>query len=221
MDNSAVTDVAVLVSGGLDSSVLAVHLSDSNYHVYPIYIQHGLYWEATERDHLTRFLCAVARPNIAELKILELPVTDMYESHWSVSGNNVPDENTQDDAVFLPGRNLLLLAKASVWCSLTGIRTIALAPLSGNPFADNSNAFYRAIEQSIQISSGQNMDIIRPFSNMSKDQVLQLGGKLPLHLTFSCIRPHKGLHCGRCNKCAERKLAYHRLGIEDATPYAT
>ena len=37
---------------------------------------------------------------------------------------------------------------------------------------------------------------------------MELGRDMPLELTFSCIDPRDGLHCGRCNKCAERQEAF-------------
>jgi len=40
-------------------------------------------------------------------------------------------------------------------------------------------------------------------------------------LTFSCIAPVDGLHCGRCNKCAERAAAFRLTGTDDPTPYAS
>ena len=43
--------------------------------------------------------------------------------------------------MYLPGRNLLLLAKTSVWCALHGVGTIALGTLRSNPFADSSTEF--------------------------------------------------------------------------------
>ena len=55
---------------------------------------------------------------------------------------------------------------------------------------------------------------------MNKQQVMALGRNLPLELTFSCIAPAGGLHCGRCNKCAERQNAFRDAGITDKTSYA-
>jgi hypothetical protein len=49
---------------------------------------------------------------------------------------------------------------------------------------------------------------------------MQLGANLPLELTFSCIDPHCLLHCGRCNKCAERRAAFADAGLADRTVYA-
>ncbi|MCD4728936.1 MAG: 7-cyano-7-deazaguanine synthase, partial [Pirellulales bacterium] len=42
----------------------------------------------------------------------------------------------------------------------------------------------------------------------------------PLELTFSCLSPVAGLHCGRCNKCAERQEAFRSLEMHDPTRYA-
>ena len=47
------------------------------------------------------------------------------------------------------------------------------------------------------------------------------GKNLPLHLTFSCIRPVDGMHCGECNKCAERRKGFADAGVRDLTRYAT
>jgi 7-cyano-7-deazaguanine synthase len=55
---------------------------------------------------------------------------------------------------------------------------------------------------------------------MNKQQVMALGRGLPLELTFSCISPVGHLHCGRCNKCAERQAAFREANIEDRTVYA-
>jgi 7-cyano-7-deazaguanine synthase len=49
---------------------------------------------------------------------------------------------------------------------------------------------------------------------------MELGRGMPLDLTFSCIRPADDLHCGECNKCAERQAAFHAAGMRDKTRYA-
>lgn len=211
--------IAVLVSGGMDSSILTVDLADQGYQIFPVYIRHGLFWEDVEMEYLQRFLKAVKHPNIMSLKVLALPTSDLYDAHWSVSGEDVPDEKTDDDAVYLPGRNLLLLAKAGVWCSLNDIGTIALAPLKCNPFSDNTDVFYDSMINAIELAVEWPLSVIRPYSHLSKDEVIIIGKSLPLELTFSCIKPVAGLHCGHCNKCAERIFAYQRLGINDETRY--
>jgi 7-cyano-7-deazaguanine synthase len=49
---------------------------------------------------------------------------------------------------------------------------------------------------------------------------MRLGAGLPLEHSFSCIEPMAGLHCGRCNKCGERKAAFRMADMNDPTCYA-
>src|SRR5262245_38943613 len=96
--------IAVLTSGGLDSAILAAETARDHATVQPLYIRNGLRWEATELDYLRRFLQAIRRPALLPLQVLELPVADLYGEHWSISGRDVPDADSPDEAVFLPGR---------------------------------------------------------------------------------------------------------------------
>src|SRR5262245_63911831 len=110
--------LAVLISGGLDSAILLGDALRRHDAVHPIYIRCGLSWEADEFAHLQRFLQAVRCPALKPLVILDQPVADLYGPHWSITGQGVPPAGTPDEAVFLPGRNVLLLAKAILWCNL-------------------------------------------------------------------------------------------------------
>jgi len=212
--------VAVLASGGLDSAVLTAEFLDEGRVVQPIYIRFGLAWEVTEEAHLRRFLDTLPSAGLQPLVTLELPVADTYGSHWSLSADDVPDAHTPDEAVYLPGRNLLLLAKSSIWCALNGYPVIALGTLKGNPFADSSREFFGDVESLVHTAVDHHLEIATPFSELDKAHVLELGRHLQLHHTFSCIDPTAGVHCGRCNKCAERRRAFEEASIDDVTSYA-
>lgn len=220
VDDELSDDVAVLVSGGLDSCVLVAEFLGDASQVYPIYVHFGLVWEAAEEAHLRRFLATLDDPRLAPLVVLDAPITGIYGSHWSVSGEHVPDERTADDAVYLPGRNLLLLAQPSVWCALHDVHTIALGTLKGNPFPDATRDFFDSFSALVRRAMGHWLDVVTPFSDLVKADVLDLGRGLALEHTFSCIDPQAGRHCGRCNKCAERRQAFVALSVEDRTDYA-
>jgi 7-cyano-7-deazaguanine synthase len=212
--------VAVLASGGLDSAVLTAEYLGERRVVQPIYLRFGLAWEETEEAHLRRFLGTLQGSGLRPLVTLDLPVADTYGSHWSLSADDVPDADTPDEAVYLPGRNLLLLAKSSIWCALHGYPTIALGTLKGNPFADSSREFFGDVESLVQTAVDHRLEIATPFSELDKAHVLELGRHLQLQHTFSCINPTAGVHCGRCNKCAERQRAFEEASIDDVTTYA-
>ena len=212
--------IGVLASGGLDSSILMGHLLREGRRVQPFYIRTGLLWQAEELPALARFLAAVATNELAKLVVLELPLADLYDGHWSLTGRDIPGADSPDEAVYLPGRNALLIVKAAVWCQLHSVGELAMAPLGSSPFDDASAAFVRDFEAAINRGVSRRVRLSRPFGEMNKLQVMVLGREMPLELTFSCISPTSGLHCGRCNKCAERKAAFRDAGMEDRTVYA-
>ena len=216
-------DAAVLVSGGVDSAVLCVDLLREYRSVYPIYVRFGLRWEGVEETWLRRFLDAVIakRSTLHPLTVLDEPIAQVYGEHWSNTGRSgVPGAETADDAVYLPGRNVLLAAKAAVWCRLREVETLAFGILKGNPFPDSTPEFFRGLEATVNLAMSGRLRIIRPYAGLSKAEVLARGVELPLELTFSCLNPVGETHCGACNKCAERRAAFARAGRIDRTEYA-
>jgi len=211
--------VGVLLSGGLDSCVLVAKLLDEGHRVQPFYIRTDLLWQEAELTAVRRFLAAIARPALNELALLDLPVRDLYRDHWSVSGRNTPAADSPDAAVFLPGRNALLLVKAAIWCQMRGIEYLALAPLGTSPFADARDGFFRDFQAALNCGDLAPLTILRPFDGMTKQHVMELGRRYPLELTMSCIAPRDGRHCGRCNKCAERQAAFASIHQDDLTQY--
>ena len=215
--------IAILVSGGIDSAVLlgeAVRCGGYE-SVHPLVIRQGLAWEEAEQTHLRHFVEAIAGPTLRPIQVLEQPVDDLYGEHWSLDGRGVPDADSPDDAVKLPGRNVLLLAKPLIWCRLRGVEAVALAILKGNPFADATPAFFGAFGAAVGLAIGGAVRIERPYAGLDKVEVLRRGRGLPLEWTFSCIDPRRGQHCGACNKCAERRRAFDEAAIIDPTDYAS
>src|SRR3954447_7046379 len=89
--------IGVLASGGLDSSILIGHLLRQRRRVQPFYIRTGLLWQFEELPALERFLAAVATSDLAPLVVIDLPLGDLYEGHWSLTGNNIPGANSPDE----------------------------------------------------------------------------------------------------------------------------
>lgn len=210
---------AVLMSGGMDSSVLAADLAHKGIRVQPIYVRFGLRWEDVELAYARSFVETLGHPLMDPLVVLDQPMDDAYGEHWSRRGP-VPDENSPDEAVYLPGRNLLLVSKVAVWCSLHGIRSVHSGVLSGNPFPDASSDFFDTLTNAISIGLEWPFEVIRPYSGLKKLDVLRIGRDWPLEHTFSCLSPVNGGHCGRCNKCAERQKVFRDAGVVDMTYYA-
>jgi len=218
------TTMGLLFSGGLDSSILLGHLLREGLHVHPLFIQASLHWQDAELQAARQVVATIRSGNDAgqlhELTVLDLPLSDLYGNHWSVTGKNVPDAASPDEAVYLPGRNVLLIVKAALWCQLHGIPRLALGVLGSNPFPDATPEFFDQLEAVLSHGRECPLSLERPLAGLNKRQVMELGRGLPLQWTFSCISPIKGLHCGTCNKCAERQEAFRLVGADDPTEYA-
>ena len=78
-----------------------------------------------------------------------------------VSGTVDVLAESPDEAVYLPGRNALLIVKAAVWCQLHGIAELALAPLGTSPFDDASAAFLGDFQTAINRGCGEAAEISR------------------------------------------------------------
>ncbi len=211
--------IGVLVSGGLDSAVLVAEFSRTYQKVWPIYIQQGLAWESAEQYWLIKFLQNISTRSLRPLQVLSLPMDDVYGAHWSTGRRPVPGARTPDKAVYLPGRNLALTVKAAVFAAMHHIPVLALGSLGHNPFPDATPRFFRHWGDALGLGLGARLTLLAPYRSMTKAMVLQRGRQWPLHLSFSCIAPKGKLHCGNCNKCAERRRAFKAAKVEDQTHY--
>src|ERR1051325_2548475 len=94
--------VAVLLSAGLDSAVLAASEARTST-VQPIYVSTGLAWEEQELAALDRLLATPPYRSIEPLASLTFTVRDLYApTHWALRGEP-PAFDTPDEDVYLTG----------------------------------------------------------------------------------------------------------------------
>lgn len=218
----------VLLSGGLDSAVLAAHEATTS-RVLPVYVGVGLAWEDAEAAMVERLLQSPAYAGHVEaLARVSFTMRDVYAaSHWAIRGEP-PAYDTPDEDVYLAGRNLVLLTKAGVIAAKATSHRIALGPLAGNPFPDARPEFFAAMAQALSLGLDHQIDIATPFLHWKKQDVIKRGVELgvPFELTLSCMNPVPGSrastprHCGLCSKCRERRDAFAAAGVSDPSPYA-
>lgn len=212
-------NVAVLFSGGADSTLLLAEMLHRGHRVQPIYVEMGCVWESAERKAVDRLLGNMADSQLDPLVVLSQPVGDLYGAHWSMTGVETPGYSTPDEAVYLWGRNPLLMLKPLLWCQQHGIEELALGTLSANPFADASEGFLTQFAEAMELGQLAPIRIVQPLADMTKSQLMARAELVPLEETFSCLSPIGGMHCGRCNKCEERNNAMRSLPGGDPTHY--
>lgn len=218
----------VLLSGGLDSAVLAAHEAQTA-RVLPVYVSVGLAWEDAEVRMVERLLATPTYAGKVEpLTRVSFTMRDVYSpSHWAIRGVP-PAYDTPDEDVYLAGRNLVLLTKAGVVAAKAKAHRIALGPLAGNPFPDARPAFFSAMAEALSLGLDHRIEIATPFLEWGKEGVIKRGVELdvPFDLTLSCMNPvarEAGAlpqHCGLCSKCRERRDAFAAAGVSDPSTYA-
>ena len=222
---------AVLLSGGLDSAVLLADeasrvRNDDLDRVQPIYISAGLAWETAERAITARLLeSPPLRGRVRPLVSLSVDMRDVYAAtHWAVTGQ-APAYHTPDEDVYLPGRNIILLSKAGVFCAAAGVKInrIVIGTLDHNPFPDATPAFRASIAQALSLRLAHDLRVDAPYATSCKADVIRTGIALgvPFEFTLSCMKPAGDTHCGTCSKCRERHDAFLEVGVSDPTTYAS
>ena len=224
---------AVLLSGGLDSAVLLAEEAAAG-EVQPIYVSVGLAWEPAEQAMVARFLesgpLQARADRVRRLVSLSVDMRDVYAAtHWAMQGRP-PAYHTPDEDVYLPGRNVILLGKAAVFCAASGIDRLVLGTLAHNPFPDATPEFRTAMAHALSLGLAHPLNIDAPYAGTSKADVVRRGAALglPFELTMSCMNPRPDprdsastIHCGECSKCRERHDAFLEVGVADPTEYAS
>lgn len=213
----------VLLSGGLDSTVLLAKLVAEKRRVLALGIHYGQR-HAREID-AARAVCSHYG---VEYRLADLRAVSAFFGKNSLTDSDVPvyegayNEDGMKNTV-VPARNLLLISLATSWAIAEKCDTIAYAAHGGDHaiYPDCREEFAEKLDAVVRISDWHPVRLERPFVGMSKGEIVALGAKLgaPLHLTWSCYNGGNA-HCGKCATCIERTAAFREAGLPDPTVYA-
>ena len=132
-------------------------------------------------------------------------------------------------ATYVPARNTVMLSLALAWAEVLGARDIFVGvnavDYSGYP--DCRPEFIAAFETLANLATkagveGHRIRIRAPLVDLSKAQIVALGGKLGVDygLTVSCYQADaEGLACGVCDSCRLRREGFAAAGLADPTKY--
>jgi len=217
---SAPSTIAVLFGGGIESTALVRRFLDEGARVIPVRIHCGLIWDDCEAEFARRFLRANACDRLAPLREVRLPLHAFMGDHWAISGRNIPQAGATAAKLEIPLRNLTLLSFAFQQVRNQPGASLALGTTADNCYRDGSREYFDRCQEVLSLEAGYQVTILTPLIHLDKTQVIQQADAATLSLSFSCVNPNAGRHCGRCIKCGRRKASFQLAGVPDPTEYA-
>jgi len=191
--------IVILVSGGLDSTLVARLALEEGVEVFPLFINYGQRALKRELDACRRAMntLGLPEPEIADLSgyggLIKSGLTD-------------PSLHILEDA-FTPGRNLLFLLTASAYAFQVNADAVSIGLLheDASLFPDQTAAFLVEAEELVSRCMGRRIRVLAPLASFHKSDVVQLARAKGIRDTYSC---HLGNEkpCGACIACNEFKF---------------
>lgn len=217
----------VLLSGGLDSMVVAGLAREAGYAVHALTIDYG----QRHRRELQSAQDIAARLGIARHVVLPL---DLRRFGGSALTDDiaVPKTGVGDDipVTYVPARNLVFLALTTAFAESSGAPDlfIGVNALDYSGYPDCRPEFIASFAETARLGTKQGVEgapftIHAPLQFMSKADIARECARLGLDpaWSWSCYDPAAdGAACGLCDSCRLRRRGFAEAGVADATRYA-
>lgn len=212
----------VILSGGLDSTVLTYHLLAAGRELKLLSFDYGQRHKK-ELDY--------ARKTASILK-LDHEVLDLSNLRRLLVGSSQTDDSVAVPfghyaannmaTTVVPNRNSIMMNIAAGWAIGLKFDSIAFAVHRGDfsQYADCRPQFADALDACIKLADYHQVEVERPFILLSKADIVSLGSKIsvPFENSYSCYSGGD-VHCGKCGTDVERLESFDVAGVKDPTQY--
>ena len=212
--------ILVVASGGLDSTVALIKCHKEYSHVEALTFSYGANHNQVEHEALKK-TCAKYGINLTTIDL------SFMGKHFTSSllGGEIPEGNYNEEnmkSTVVPFRNGIMLSVAAGYAESKEFDAVVLGNHSGDHtiYPDCRADFIQAMSQAIKLGTWKNVEVISPFCNVSKADIVKIGTELGVDfaLTYSCYKGGQK-HCGKCGTCRERIEAFQIAGVKDPTQY--
>lgn len=220
-----------IVSGGLDSAVLAYLLESRGYRGANLHLVSFDYGQRHVVElQFARYIAArlQARHSVLDLRSLgpHLSGSALTDGTVAVPAGHYADPCQR--ATVVPNRNAIMLATAYALALTDGATILAMGSHAGDReiYPDCRVDFLRSLARTLRLGNtgfgAEQLSLAAPFVHRSKTDIVRLGARLgvPLGLTWSCYRGQE-IHCGTCGSCVERQEAFRVARVHDTTTYGS
>jgi len=215
----------VLLSGGIDSTVLLHHVA-KELNGAPL---HALSFDYGQR-HVKELACAKWQAEVvgvSEYRVIDLSfLKDVLSgsSTLMADGPPVPDLNdlaesdTDQPPTYVPNRNMMLLSIAAAYAESHGIHDVYYGAQAQDEYGywDCTADFLKRINMVLSLNRRDAITIHAPLVAASKADNVRAGVELGVDFsqTWSCYRGGDA-PCGTCPTCVERQNAFSAVDVRD------
>jgi len=231
MSNNPQSGAVVLVSGGIDSSVLLHHVARNLKHA-PVHVLSFNYGQR----HSKEIECARWQADAVDAeahRIIDISFLGGLvrgASALIAGGRAVPaftklaEEELDQPPTYVPNRNMILLSIGGAYAEAHRIRNVfyGAQALDEYGYWDCTPDFLERVNGVLSLNRRERVTIHAPFIEKKKSDSIRLGQELGVLFTqtWSCYRGETKA-CGVCPTCVERLKAFKEVGVEDPIPYET
>jgi 7-cyano-7-deazaguanine synthase len=202
----------ILLSGGLDSTVMLAMALANGKTCFPLSLSYG-------QKHLIELEAAEKIADYYQLKFQKIAISLPWKSLSSLTSSlEVPNDRAIGDiarsgvpSTYVPGRNTLFLSYAAGFAKIVQADEIHLGcnRLDIPNYPDCRPEFIDAFQKLLDITDPSAPRIIAPLHNYDKQDIVKIGRLLqaPLEKTWSCYDPQNSNPCKRCDACVLRNHA--------------
>lgn len=217
----------VLLSGGLDSMVVAALASKRGHAVHALSIDYG----QRHRRELDAARAIGQRLGVARHVVLPLDLT-VFGGSALTADIAVPKGGVEAGipVTYVPARNLVFLALTTAFAETADARDIFIGvnAIDYSGYPDCRPAFIASFAETARLGTragdeGRPFTIHAPLQHMGKADIARECARLGLDpaWSWSCYDPTaEGLACGACDSCRLRRKGFADGGVVDSTRYA-
>ncbi|MDE0831524.1 MAG: 7-cyano-7-deazaguanine synthase [Nitrosopumilus sp.] len=217
----------IVFSGGIDS-VCAVSFLKSKYELYGITFSYG----QKANMEIAAAKSFAKKLGLKEHKIIDIGfMKNLYGNSNVLTSSKRKIPTKFEYSIVVPIRNAVFLSIASAWAFTLNASLVAYGAHTGDTnypdcrpkFAKKlENAFNEGEIDGINSKLRKSIEIWSPYrKGLSKSDLLKTGIKNlgdSIFKTWSCYS-NKKYHCGICESCNNRKIAFKEAQIKDKTKY--